>query len=199
MKIGKRPIYQFFSDYDGKYFTLRYMLDLGSTSFVISPEVAKAFAIPVVKRPKPIKSGDVSATNLKTKNLVTVPLGILFGNHQSYNENDYAFEVIITSGDYDALIPAWYLEKHKARGTTTSHLHFPHCQSESYNHGKIHPEYSITYDKRIVLNDEVIHIGAIVMSNPSIAQKLPTHYHKFVLFFDPKESEKLRDNKSCDH
>jgi hypothetical protein len=49
-RIGKRPIYRFFIDYDGKQFPLRCMLDNGSTSFVISPEAAKAFAIPVVKR-----------------------------------------------------------------------------------------------------------------------------------------------------
>jgi len=129
------------------------MLNLGSTSFVISPEAAKAFSIPVVKRLTPIKPGDVSGTTLKTENLFTIPLGVFFGNHRSYNEQDHAFEVMKTSQDYDALIPAWYLEKHKARGMTTSHLHFPHCPTECYNNGKLHPEYSITYDKRIALND----------------------------------------------
>jgi len=198
-KVGKRPVYCFFIDYDGNYFPLRCMLDLGSTSFVISPEAAKAFSIPVVSRPKPVKAGDVSGSQLKTEGLFTVLLGVSFGNHRSFDEDSHAFEVIKTSGDYDALIPAWYLEKHKARGTTTSHLHFPHCSQECYNHGKIHPEYSITYDKRIALNDAAIHIGAIVMSNPSIAQKLPEHYHKFLLLFDPKEAEKLPDNKGCDH
>jgi len=102
------------------------MLDLGSTSFVISPDVPKSLSIPVVKAPNPIITGDVSGTILKTENLFTVPLGVYFGNHRSYNEEDHACEVIKTSQDYDALIPAWYLEKHNARGTTTSHLHFPH-------------------------------------------------------------------------
>lgn len=119
------------------------MGDLGSTSFVISPEAAKAFSIPVVRRPKPIKSGAVSGTNLKTENMFTVQFRISCGNHRFYNKEDHAFEVIKTSEDYDELIPAWYFEKHKARGTTTSHLYFPHCQSECYNHGKTHPEYSI--------------------------------------------------------
>jgi transposase InsO family protein len=131
--------------------------------------------------------------------LFTIPLGVSFGNHRSYDIEDHAFEVIKTTGDYDALIPAWYLEKHKARGTTTSHLHFPECPQKCYNHGKIHPEYSISYDKKVALNDKAIHIGAIVMSNPSIASKLPTCCHKFLLLFDPKESEKLPDNKGCDH
>ena len=123
----------------------------------------------------------------------------MFGNDRSYDEEDHAFKVIKTSRDYDALIPAWYLQKHKARGTTTSHLHFPHCPDSCYNHGKIHPEYSITYDKRIALSDKAIHIGAIVASNPSIYKKLPTCYPKFLLLCDPKESEKLRDNKGCNH
>jgi len=55
-KIGKRPIYKFFIDFDGKYFPLRCMLDNRSTSFVVSPEAAKAFSIPVVKRSCPIKT-----------------------------------------------------------------------------------------------------------------------------------------------
>jgi len=197
--IGKHSIYRFFIDYDGKYFPLRCMPGLGSTSFVISPEAAKAFSVPVVTRPRPAIAGDVSGSQWKTEGLFTVPLGVSFGNHRSYDEEDHAFEVIKTSGDYNALIPAWYLEKHKARGTTTSHLHFPHCPQKCYNDGKIHPEYSITYDRRIALNDAAIHIGAIVMSNPSIAQQLPVHYHKFLLLFNPKEAEKLPDKKGCDH
>jgi len=187
-KVGNRPIYRFFIDYDGNYFPLQCMLDLGSTSIVISPEAAKAFSIPVISRPKPAEAGDVSGSQLKTEGLFTLLLGVSFGNHRSYDQDNHALDVIKTSADYDALIPAWYLEKHKARGTTTSHLHFPHCPQECYNHGKIHPEYSITYDKRIALNDAAIHIGAIVMSNPSIAQRLPAHYHKFLLLFDPKEA-----------
>jgi len=194
-EVGKRPIYRFFIEYDGKYFLLRCMVDSGSTSFVILTEAAKAFSIPVVVRSMPLKAGDVSGCQLKMEGLIAVPLGVSFGNHRSYDKEDHAFEIITTSRDYGALIPAWYLEKHKARGTTTSHLHFPHCQQACYNHGKIHPEYSITYDKRVALNDKAIHIGAVVMSIPSIAQSLLAHYHKFLLLFDPKEAEKLPDNK----
>jgi len=51
----------------------------------------------------------------------------------------------------------------------------------------------------VALNDKAIHIGAVVMSNPSIALKLPVNYHKFLLLFDPKEAEKLTDNKGCNH
>jgi len=198
-KVGKRPVYRFFIDFDGNQFPLRCMLDNGSTSFVISPEAAKAFAIPVVKRQRPIWHGDASGNDMEVENMFTIPLGLSFGNHRSYDEEDHAFEVMKTAKDYDALIPAWYLEKHKARGTTTSHLHFPHCKSECYNHGIIHPEYSITYHKRIALSDKAIHIGAVVQTSPAILSKLPTHYHKFLLLFDPEEAEKLPDNKGCDH
>jgi hypothetical protein len=41
-KIGKIPNNKFLIDFDGKYFPLCCMLDLESTSFVISPEAAKA-------------------------------------------------------------------------------------------------------------------------------------------------------------
>jgi hypothetical protein len=66
-KIGKRPIYKFFIDHDNKYDPLRCMLDLGSTSFVISPNAAKAFKIPVVKRTKKIRSNDVIGREIITE------------------------------------------------------------------------------------------------------------------------------------
>jgi hypothetical protein len=84
-KVGKRPIYKVFIDYDGKYFPLRCMLDNGSTSFVISPEAAKPYQIPVVKRQQPVRTGDASGNNMKNENLFTLPLGISFGNHRSYD------------------------------------------------------------------------------------------------------------------
>jgi hypothetical protein len=198
-KIGKRPIYKFFIDHDNKYYPLRCMLDLGSTSFVISPNAAKAFKIPVVKRTKKIRSNDVTGREIITEGLFTVPLGLSFGNHRSYDEEDHAFEVMDTCSDYDCLIPAWYLEKHKARGITTSHLHFPDCGNHCYGQNKIHPEYSITYDKRVALNKDAIHIGSLVQSTPSMLDRLPKQYHKYVLLFDPEHAEKLPDHRGCDH
>jgi hypothetical protein len=67
-KLGKQPIYRFFIDYNGKYFPLRGILDLASTSFVISPEAAKAFSIRVGKWSQAVKTGDVSGTNLQSEN-----------------------------------------------------------------------------------------------------------------------------------
>jgi len=104
-----------------------------------------------------------------------------------------------TSSEYDALIPAWYLNKHKAQGITEGRLHFPMCSAECFGHRKIHPEYSITYDKRVALRPDAIHIGAVLFSNPEVLKKLPPQYHKWLLLLDPKEPEKLPDNKGCDH
>jgi hypothetical protein len=146
-KVGKRPIYKFFIDYDGNYFPLRCMLDLGSTSFVISPEATKAFRIPVVKRNVPTRTSDVGGKRINTEGLYTVPLGLSFGNHRTYDAEDHAFEVMKTSSQYDALIPAWYLDKHRAEGTTAGHLHFPHCKESCFGHDKLRPEYEISYDK----------------------------------------------------
>jgi len=198
-KIGERPIYKFFIDYDGKYFPLRCMLDLGSTSFVISPQAAKAFQVPVVKRLQLQRTSDVGGNRIKTEGLFTVPLGLSFGNHRTFDVEDHAFEVMDTSSKYDALIPAWYLAKHKAEGTTTGHLHFPHCDPSCFGHEKLRPDYEISYDKRVALRPDAIHIGSVISRNPEIAKKLPEHYHKWLLLFDPEEAEKLPDNKGCDH
>jgi len=175
------------------------MLDLGSTSFVNSANAAKAFKIPVVKGTKKVGSNDVTGRGITTQGLFTVPLGLSVGNYCSYDEEDHAFEVMKTSDDYDCLIPAWYLEKHKAQGTTTSQPHFPHCGTQCYGHEKLHLEYSITYDKRVALNKDAIHIGALVESTPSMLERLPKQYHKFLLLFNPEHGEKLPDHRCCDH
>jgi len=198
-KIGKRPIYKFFIDFDGIYFPLRCMLDLGSTSFVISPEAAKAFGIPVVKRVLPTRVSDVGGKKIDTEGLHTIPLGLSFGNHRPFVEKDHAFEVMKTSSQYDALIPAWYLQKHKAEGMTAGHLHFLFCSETCFSHQKLRPDYEITYDKRVALRADANNIGTIISPNPEIAKKLPEHYHKWLLLFDPEEAEKLPDNKGCDH
>jgi len=101
------------------------MLVLGSTSFVISPNASKAFKILVVQRTKKVKSKDVTGREILTAGLYTIPLGFSFGNHCSDNPDDHAFEAIAKSADYDSVIRVWYLEKYNARGTATSHLHFP--------------------------------------------------------------------------
>jgi hypothetical protein len=104
-----------------------------------------------------------------------------------------------TSEDYDCLIPAWYLEKHKAQGTTRSHLHYPYCDSQCFGHGKLHPEYSITYDMRVALDKDAIHAGALVQSTPSMLYWLPKQYHKSLLLFNPQHTKKLPDSRHCDH
>jgi len=198
-KIGKRPIYKFFIDVNGKYFPIQCLLNLGSTSFVLSPEAAKVFKIPVVKRTVQGKASDVGGRTIPTEGLFTVPLGISFGNHRTFDEKDHAFEVVKSTADYDALIPAWYLQKHQAQGITTSHLYFPNCGPTCFGHGLLHPEYDITYDMRVALKPDAINIGAIVSDSPTLLEKLPKHYHKWLLLFDPKEAEKLRSNKGWDH
>jgi hypothetical protein len=145
--IRKSLNYTFFIDPDNHYYPLQCMLDLGSTNFMISPNGAKVFKIPVIKRTTGVKSKDVTAQEMFMEGRYTIPLGLSLGNYRSYDTVDHAFEEMETSGDYDCLTPAWYLEKHNAQGTTTSHLHFPHCGSHCYSHEKVHPEYSITYDR----------------------------------------------------
>jgi hypothetical protein len=105
--------------------------------------------------------------------------------------DDHAFDVMPTSHDYDCLIPAWYLEMDKAQRTTSSHLHFPHCTSQCFGHGKLHPGYSITYDKQVALNRDAIYIGSLVQSTRSMLDRLPKQYHKFQLLFDAEHTDKL--------
>ena len=138
------------------------MLDL------ISPNAAKAFKIPVIRQTKKVKSNDVTRQEILMEGPYTDPFELFYGNHRSYDPGDNAFEVMTTSSDYDCPLRTWYLEKHTARGTTTSYLHFPHRGFSCYGHEKIHPEYFITYDKCVALNKDAIHIGSLVQSTPSM-------------------------------
>lgn len=196
---GKRQIYKFFIDYGNTYYPLQCMLDLGSTSFNISPNPAKVFKVPVVRRRMKVQSKVVTGRVIVTEDIYTIPLGLSFGNHRSYDEEDYAFQGMKTRDDYDCVTAAWYVEKHKESGMTTSHKHFPHCSSCCYRHDKIHPEYSNTYDKSVAVTKHAIHIGSLVQFTASMLDRLPKQYRKFLLLFDPDQAEKQPDHGRCDH
>lgn len=81
------------------------MLDLCSTSFIMSPEAAKAFQVTVVKRNLPMKASDVRGRPIETEALFTIPSALCFENHRSLNGKDHVFEVMKTTNHHDALIP----------------------------------------------------------------------------------------------
>jgi len=101
-KVGKRPIYKFFFEVEGQYCPLGCMLDVGSTCFLISPEAAKAFRVPVVKRKFPTSASDVVGRKIKNEGIFTIPLALAFSNHRTLEVIDHAFNVMKTSEDYDA-------------------------------------------------------------------------------------------------
>jgi len=69
------------------------------------------------------------------------------------------------------------------------HLHFPLCPSLCFELGKIHPKNEISYDRRVALKPDAIHIGPVIFDNLQVIQKLPLQYHKWLLLFNPKELE----------
>jgi hypothetical protein len=127
-RIGKRPIYKFFIDYDdgtgtSRQFPVWAILDLGSTSFTISPECAKVFKMPLVQRKHAIRAKEFRGNKVSLPGMYTIWWGLAFGYHRSLE----MFKVVKMQNDYDVLIPAWYLEQHIAQGTTYGHLHFTEC------------------------------------------------------------------------
>lgn len=125
----------------------------------------------MVKREIPAKTSDVGGSTNVTD-------GLSFGHDRTLEENDHAFEVMKTSSEYDSLIPAWYLNNHKAQGITEGRLHFALCSERCFGHGKIHLEYTITYSAKVALRPDAIHIGAVLFQNPDVLRKFPEHYHK---------------------
>lgn len=72
------------------------MLDLGSSSFVISPHAAKAFSLRGIIRITQVKTAAVTGRQIVTEGLFTIPLVLSFGNHRSYDQETHTFEVITT-------------------------------------------------------------------------------------------------------
>jgi len=116
-------------------------------------------------------------------------------NDRTLDIQDHAFEIMTTFSHFDALIPAWYLNQHQAQGITTGHLYFPNCSSRCLGHALLHPEYKITYDKRVALKPNMINIGGMIFNDTSILQNLPKYCHTWSLLYDPEGSDKLPSNK----
>jgi hypothetical protein len=151
------------------------MLDLGSTFFTISPECAKVFNIPSVRRKHAIGTKDFGGNKVSLPGMYTIPLGLALGNHRSLE----TFEVVKMQKEYDVLIPAWYLEQHKVQGTMYGHLHFTECGNKCYGHRKRHPEWTITYDDKVIWKNNAINIGSVMFNTTQqLAEKLPLQYHK---------------------
>ena len=151
------------------------------------------------QRATPRIASDIGGRTIPTEGLFAVPWGFSFRNHRTLDENDHPFEIMKTSADHEASIPAWYLNQHQAQGITTGHLYFPNCSSNCFGHGLLHPEYEITYDEKVASKPNTNNVGAIILHNSSVLQKLPKHNHNWSLLFDLKGSEKSPTNSECDH
>lgn len=180
-------------------FPLWCMLDLGHTSLIISPETAWALQIPVVKRLWPGNAADIGGRRIHTEGFLTLPVCISIEIHRTLDEYDHVFEVMKSSSSYDGSIPAWYLDEHKDQWITRGHLHFPYYFEQRFSGRMIHPEYDVTYDEWMPWRPDAIYIGGVIFSIPSILPQLAEHEHKWLLLYNPKESEMLPDLRASDH
>jgi hypothetical protein len=106
--------------------------------------------------------------------MYTIPLGLAFGNHRSLE----TFEVVKMPKEYNVLIPAWYLGQHKVQGTTYEHLHFTEYGNKYYRHGKKYPDWTITYNDKVIWKNDAINIGSVTFNTTQqLAEKLPLQYH----------------------
>jgi hypothetical protein len=174
------------------------MLALCCTSFVISPNTAMAFKIPVVRSTRKVQYNNVTGRDIVFEGLSKMLLGLFFGIHHSSHSEDLAFEVMKVSNDNYCLILAWHPGKHEACGTATSHLHFLHCGSHCYTHDNIRPENCIMYDISVALRKDAINIGSFIQSTPSMLELLPEQYHKLILSSDPEYVKLLSVYRGCD-
>jgi len=111
--------------------------DLGSTSFVISPQAAKAFKVPVVKRIIPAKASD-SENQYYNRRLFTIPLGLSFGN---IDFGQISGVQVMKNLLNIRLIPD-VLDNHRAQGITEEDYTFQ-CDQKCFGHERYSRIYQL--------------------------------------------------------
>jgi hypothetical protein len=179
-----------------------------------------ALGIPTLDREKAIESFDASGRRFEDDGKTrTHPLRFAFGNHCS----DEVFEVMTMGDEMDIIVPFWWTQLHRATGVYNGTLRFNDCPPKCF-HSLSH-RWSITYDRDIIHlpPDEVFTIGAITpqagtlsigpqndspivisavsaSGNPvPLRELLPEQYHKYLLLFEPEQSEKFPGHRTYDH
>ena len=135
--------------------------------------MVKQFSIPTIERSKAWASYDAAGRKFedggKTR---TLPLRLTFGNHCS----DEVMEVMTLGGTMDVIIPYWWMAKHRCMGIYDGTLRFNDCPDSCFH--MLSPDWSITYDKNLLTEENVVTIGAICAQPIPLKELLPIQYHQ---------------------
>jgi len=131
--VWKQPLCMLFGDFNCLQCPIRCMLDLESTTFVISQNFTKAFHI---------TAGALVIRGWKiiSVRIHTLSLALYRRNYWSHIMYCHLIDIITRSNDYTASLPGWYCNIFRATETATRHLHIPHCRNECFWHARIHWE-----------------------------------------------------------
>jgi len=169
--------------FDAKQFPIRCMLDLGNTSNGIWLQSMKAFQIRMAKRTLPAGASDSEGGKTPAVGVLTKPQVVTLGNDTFQNIQDHTFKLRNSSQDCDTIMPPLYLSKNKVEGSITGYSHFLHCTDYCFGCGKLHLECIIEYHNWEALRPDATNIGAFIIANPSIIQRLLIYNHKCLLLF----------------
>ena len=100
-------------------------------------------------------------------------------------------------GTMDVIIPYWWMAKHRCTGIYDGTLHFNDWPDSCFH--TLSPDWSITYDKNLLTEENVFTIGAICAQTSSLKQLLLVHYNQYLQIFGEAQSTHLPTSTKYDH
>ena len=202
-KSGPVPVVVMILYFGEQEETVRALLDTGSTVPLLSLSLVEQKQIPVAERESKRTIQDYAGQEVAgAGELFTSPLLLQHRHHYSR----ISFEVTPLAGDYDIIIPRWWLAKHKCdllasngRIKFTSGECQRKCTKERNNSG-----FSLEWDNSILDNPEAGILGMVAAAPTSNDLKaaigrVPEVYSEFIPIMTAEMAEVLPEHSAYDH
>ena len=202
-KSGPVPVVVMILYFGEQEETVRALLDTGSTVPRLSLSLVEQKQITVAERESRRTIQDYAGQEVEgAGELFTSPLLLQHRHHYSR----ISFEVAPLAGDYDIIIPRWWLAKHKCdllesnrRIKFTSGECQQKCTKERNNSG-----FSLEWDNSVLNNPEAGILGMVAAAplNDDLKAaigKVPEAYSEFIPIMTAEMAEVLPEHSTYDH
>ena len=202
-KSGPVPVVVMILYFGEQEETVRALLDTGSTIPLLSVSLVKQKQIPVAERESKRTIQDYTGQEVTgAGELFTSPLLLQHRHHYSR----ISFEVAPLAGDYNIIIPRWWLAKHKCDLlASNSRIKFTSgecqckCTKERNKSG-----FSLEWDNSILDNPEagILEMVAAAPSSDDLKaaiRRVPEAYSEFIPIITAEMAEVLPEHLAYDH
>ena len=205
---GPRPIFKCILHKVGRDkidVPIRVLFDSGSSIAMISRSVILEFNIPKVQRDVPRAVLDYAGSAVAgVGEAYSFPLLLKIKNHFSKE----TFEIADLDNDYDAILPWWWIVKHRPGNWYAGDVSFESSKCKNNCTLTNANSFSIIYDERILeYADQSGTIGSISLAtddSPEVAlqkvwEVIPQDYWQYAKAFTERQSAQLPPHRSYDH